>query len=288
MKTLPQAEIDQAVALATQLARRVGARIREVAQSEERLDVSHKGISDIVTEIDLWSEQEILRAVGESFPHHVVVGEETSAELEKATGKPISLLVDENVCWIVDPLDGTTNFSNKIPHSAVSIAITAWGERVGAVVYDPFREELYEARKGHGARMNDRPIRVSPKTELVQSVAAVGFPNDRWTRWEEYKDTTNAIIMSCRNVRACGAAAIEISWVGSGRFEAFFEYGIRSWDIAAGSLIVEEAGGCARSFGNTDGKEFSLFGRSFLFCTPGVLEALLEVIRTKKPIELKK
>jgi myo-inositol-1(or 4)-monophosphatase len=288
MDTISNTEIDAAVELAIELARKVGSRIRDVVRAPDSPAVSYKGISDIVTEVDIWSEQQILAGVAKHFPHHLVIGEETSAEMSLQRGSGLPELLAENICWVVDPLDGTTNFSNKIPHSAVSLGLTAGGERVAGVVYDPFREELYEAKKGRGARMNGSPIHVSKKTELLQSVAAVGFPNDRWARWEEYQPTTNAVIMSCRNVRACGAAAIEISWVGCGRFEAFFEYGIKPWDVCAGSLIVEEAGGCARSFGNTDGKEFSLFASAFLFCCPGVRADLLEVVRTAQPKELQR
>ena len=282
MTKMADNEIQSALQLAKELALRVGRRIREVVESGDRLNVSHKGISDIVTEIDIWSEEQIIIAVRDQFPHHLVIGEETSTALSQRTGKSLPQLIAENVCWIVDPLDGTTNFSNKIPHSAVSIGIAAFGKRLTGLVYDPFRDEMFEATTGKGAQKNGKAISVSNKTELVKSVAALGFPNDRWEHWEDYQATTIALVMSCRNVRVCGAAAIEIAWVGCGRFEAFFEYGIKPWDIAAASLVVEEAGGSARSFGNSGGEEFSLFAESFLFCAPGVLGDLLEVIRTKK------
>ena len=284
MNSLSQATLHTAISLAKETALRVGARIKSVAQSDEVLDITHKGVSDIVTEVDLWSEQQILEAVSKNFPDHVVVGEETSSQLAKDRGAALSSIVESEITWIVDPLDGTTNFSNKIPHSAVSIAIADHGVLMGAVVYDPYREELFEAARGEGALLNGKTIHVSKKDKLLQSVAAIGFPNDRWTKWEEYKGVTNAVIMSCRNVRACGAAAIEIAWVGCGRFEAFFEYGIKPWDIAAAGLIVEEAGGNCYSFGHQGDAQFSLFARSFMFCAPGISADLLEVIRTGKPV----
>ncbi len=270
------------VETAKKLARLVGARIRTELESETAAVVTHKGISDIVTEIDLWSENEILRAVAAEFPDHIVVGEETSAKLAETTGKSLPQIVSENICWIVDPLDGTTNFSNKVPHCAVSIGIADKGVRVGGVVFDPFRDEMFEAVKGGGAFLNGRPIRVGKKNELVKCLVALGFPNDRWDHWEEHRATSEALIMSCRNVRACGAAAIEISWVACGRFDGFFEYNIKPWDIAAASLIVEEAGGVSKSFGNTDGEEYSLFARSFLFSGKEIQRELVEVIETKK------
>lgn len=269
------------VDVAKGLSRRLGARIREEVQSDRVATVSHKGISDIVTEIDIWSEEEIIKTVGKEFPDHLVIGEETSGKLAEDTKKSLPELVKENVCWVVDPLDGTTNFSNKVPHCAVSIGIVERGVRVGGVVYDPFREELFEAVKGQGAFLNGKRISVSKKTELVQSLMAVGFPNDRWTHWEEHRTTTEALIMSCRNVRACGAAAIEISWVACGRFDGFFEYDIKPWDICAGSLIVEEAGGKAKTFGSLTGEPFSLFGRAHLFSNDGIYAGLVEVIETK-------
>jgi len=268
--------------VAKSLSRRVGARILSEVRSERVAKVSHKGTSDIVTEIDLWSEQEIIKTVGEEFPTHLVIGEETSGQLALERGKKLHELVEENICWVVDPLDGTTNFSNKVPHCAVSIGIVDRGVRVAGVVFDPFRDELFEAIKGQGALLNGNKIQVSKKTELVQSLMAVGFPNDRWTHWEEHRTTTEALVMSCRNVRACGAAAIEISWVACGRFDGFFEFDIKPWDICAASFIVEEAGGRAKTFGSHDGNPFSLFGRSHLFSNPAIFSDLCEVIESKK------
>jgi len=266
------------------VARRVGERINREARSDTSATITHKGISDLVTEIDVWSEQEILQIVASDFPDHLVIGEETSAVLAERRGATLPELVAENVCWVVDPLDGTTNFSNKIPHCAVSIGIVDHGTRVAGVVYDPFRDELFEAVKGEGAYLNGKRITASQKTELLQSVVALGFPNDRWIRWEEYKDVTEALIMSCRNARACGAAAIEICWVGCGRFDAFFEYNIKAWDVAAASLILEEAGGASKSYSSPESEAFSLFASAFLFCGAKLYSDLVEVIRTRKPL----
>lgn len=272
------------------LSRKVGARIREEVKSDRVATVSHKGISDIVTEIDLWSEEEIIRTVSEEFPDHLVIGEETSTKLKEARGQSLIELTRDHICWVVDPLDGTTNFSNKVPHCAVSIGIVERGVRVAGVVYDPLRDELFEAIKDKGALLNGKKIRVSQKSELVQSLVAVGFPNDRWTHWEEHRTTTEALIMSCRNVRACGAAAIEISWVACGRFDGFFEFDIKPWDICAGSLIVEEAGGKAKTFGSLTETSFSLFGRAHLFSNDQIHNDLVEVIETKcakRPVSIK-
>lgn len=281
------AEAEKVLDVAIALARRVGARIRKEVESSEVLDVTHKGISDIVTAIDLWSEKEITETVAREFPEHLVIGEETSAALAETRKRSLPELLADNICWVVDPLDGTSNFSNKLPHSAVSLAVVERGVRVLGVVFDPFRDELFHAVKNGGAFLNGRRLSCSKKTELVKSLVAIGFPNDRWIRWSEYQPVLNAIIMSCRNVRACGAAAIEICWVAAGRLEGFFEYNIKAWDVAAGSIIVEEAGGRAASFDNVDGKDFSLFAGSYLLTCEGVhgdLRRVIESRQAKSPI----
>ncbi len=279
-----KAQYEKTLEAAKTVARAVGGRILREARSDTTATITHKGVSDLVTEIDIWSEQQILQLVASDFPEHLVIGEETSTVLAERRGLSLPELVAENICWVVDPLDGTTNFSNKIPHCAVSIGIVDRGVRVAGVVYDPFREELFEAIKGEGAYLNGKRITASQKTELLQSVIALGFPNDRWIRWDEYKDVTEALIMSCRNARACGAAAIEICWVGCGRFDAFFEYNIKAWDVAAASLIMEEAGGAAKSFQREGSENFSLFAQAFLFCGAKLRDDLVEVIRTRKPL----
>lgn len=271
-------EAERWLEVAGKLAREVGAEIRSAVDSARAVQISHKGISDLVTEVDVWSEKLITETVAREFPSHLVIGEETSAAFAEGRGVSVPSLVADHTCWIVDPLDGTTNFSNRIPYSAVSIAVTEKGVRKVGVVYDPFRDELFTAIAGQGAYMNGRPIAVGEKEKLIDSVAATGFPNDRWQRWHQYKATIEALIMSCRNVRSYGAAAIDLCWIACGRFDAFMEFNLKAWDVAAGSLIIEEAGGTGRSFGNTDGAPFSLFARAFLMSGKRLFPALYEAV----------
>ena len=260
--------------IAVSLAQQVGARIREItASTEHQLQITKKGLTELVTEIDVWSEDIISAAVAERFPSHVFVGEESSAKLVADTGKSLTELLSENICWVVDPLDGTTNFSNKIPYSAVSIAVVDRGVPVVGVILDPHRNELFTAIKGEGAFLNGQRIFASAKTELVDCVIATGFPYDRRSNWDKYFPVIQELIMSARNVRSFGAAAIDLCWVACGRFDGFLEFNLKPWDVAAGMIIIEEAGGKGLCFeGETGRSNPELSARAFLFSGPEIFE----------------
>ena len=268
----------QHMVVAQSLAKDVGREIRQIVESSRPVTISHKGVSDLVTEVDVWSEKLITERVNRDFPGELVIGEETSQAFSEARGLSLPELVAENTCWIVDPLDGTTNFSNRIPYCAISIGVTVNGIKKIGVVYDPFKDELFAATAGCGATLNGAPIKVGEKDKLIDSVAATGFPNDRWQRWKEYQPTIEALIMSCRNVRSYGAAAIDLCWVACGRFDAFLEFNLKPWDVAAGALIIEEAGGRLKSFGNKDGEPFSLFARAFAASGKNLFDPLIETV----------
>ncbi len=276
-------DIEKTILVAAGLSRRVGTRIAEVLRKGEKVKVSHKGRADLVTEIDFWSEEQIRKGVAEAFPEALVIGEETSAALVKERGKSLEELASTGMVWIVDPLDGTSNFTNGIPYCVVSIGVLVDGVRELGVVYDPHREEMFYAIRGKGAFCNDSYIECGTRTDLSDSLIASAFPNDRFEKWGSYKQTFEDLILATRNVRSYGAAALDLCWLACGRFDGFFEFNLKPWDIAAASLIVEEAGGRGESFGGVANGEFSLFGSSFLFASNDLFLPLREVVtRTVK------
>ena len=271
-------DIEKTILVAAGLSRRVGTRIAEVVRKGEKVKVSHKGRADLVTEIDIWSEEQIRLGVAEAFPEALVIGEETSAALVKERGKSLEELASRGMVWIVDPLDGTSNFTNGIPYCVVSIGVLVDGVRELGVVYDPHRDELFYAIRGKGAYCNDSCLECSTRSDLSDALVASAFPNDRFERWANYKQTFEDLILSTRNVRSFGAAALDLCWLAAGRFDGFFEFNLKPWDLAAASLIVEEAGGRGESFGGSAHGEFSLFGSSFLFASNDLFLPLREVV----------
>ena len=263
--------------LAVSAARVVGRRMREAVAGED-FRIMFKGQTDLVTEVDIWAEEEIKRIVLERCPGHLVVGEETSAALAKERGVGLEELVGKGAVWIVDPIDGTSNFANRIPICAVSLGVVVDGVREVGVIFDPFQNEMFTAVRGRGAQMNEKTIKVSQKTELKNSLLVTGFPHDRIQNWGSYRGAFEKFLLNSRDLRRFGAATIDQCWVACGRLDGFFEYGLKPWDVAAGSLIVEEAGGKIGSL-DTDPK-FSLFSKSFVFSGPGIFKEMNEVGRT--------
>ncbi len=199
---------------------------------------------DLVTEADHESEAAVIDILTRAFPAHHVLAEERGG----------NQLVSEHR-WIIDPLDGTTNFAHGFPQFCVSIAYERRGRIHVAVVYDALKKELFSAVRGKGARLNGKPIRVSRTTTLESSLLATGFPYDRRLRRRFYMSYWEAFMMRVQGVRRVGSAALDLCYVAAGRVDGFWEFGLKSWDIAAGSLIVEEAGG---HVSNMDGTRLDL------------------------------
>lgn len=270
-------DVEKVLQVAEEAARVVGERMRTVVQSSEPIDVTHKGITDLVTEIDLWAEEEIGSRIKDAFPDHTMIGEEAYSGPMKAGSVNLPEVAAGAPCWVVDPLDGTTNFVNGIPHSAVSIGILHQGDRIAGVVYDPYRDELFSARRGAGARLNGRTIQAGRKTELIQAVIGTSFPHDNFERWSLYGKLHDAIVQSCRKVRVFGSAALEQCWVACGRLDAYLEYNLKPWDIAAGTLIVEESGARAACFIEPKEPIDILTSKSLLVAGSGIFDTLLEL-----------
>ncbi|MGI8996624.1 MAG: inositol monophosphatase family protein [Pyrinomonadaceae bacterium] len=198
------------------------------------LEVSHKGDIDLVTEADLAAEQLIVERIRSYYPRHAILAEEGGAVVREG-GQ------DEHK-WIIDPLDGTTNYAHGYPCFCVSIALERAGEIVVGVIYDPLRDELFAAERGAGATLNGRRIRVSNVEDLNRALLCTGFPYDVRDRGDFARHFTN-FIMHAQAVRRDGSAALDLAYVACGRFEGFWEEGLRPWDVAAGALLIEEAGG---------------------------------------------
>ena len=195
-------------------------------------EITFKGDINLVTEMDMRSERTVVEVLRASFPDHGIVAEEET-RIENASG----------FTWIIDPLDGTTNYAHGYPCFSVSIALEQEGEIVIGVVYDPMRDELFSAQKGQGAFLNGRPIRVSAVDTLIKSLLATGFPYDRKVSEKNNLDFFHDLLMASQEVRRDGSAALDLCYVAAGRFDGFWELKLKPWDVAAGSLIVLEAGG---------------------------------------------
>ncbi|RTE10770.1 inositol monophosphatase [Paenibacillus whitsoniae] len=209
---------------------------------------------DVVTEVDKASEQLIRQGILEKFPSHHFLGEEESFLSGRPLAEVLAEATSEPYLWIVDPIDGTSNYVQGIPGFTVSIGLACYGQLQLGVIYDPCGDELFWAEKGKGAFLNGKPIHVSPVNELGRSVVATGFPSKMEARRAVYEGL-GRLIEQCRTIRSLGSAARHLAYVASGRLHAFWENGLNAWDMAAGVLIIQEAGGTVT---DAKGNEYSL------------------------------
>lgn len=257
---------------AIKIAEKAGKRI---LKEEKKLSVNKKGQRDLVTNADLASEELIISEIKKKFPDHAVIAEESSLINKKELKK----LIQAPYIWIIDPLDGTTNFAHNIPNFAVSIGIfkTAQveesknfeyleGELVCGVVFAPKMGDLYYAEKGKGAFYNGKPINVSTRNHLQDAVVCTGFPYKNKSRNMPY---LTAILEKVRGTRRFGAASLDMCAVARGQFDAYWEFGLKAWDIAAGALIVSESGG---KITDTNGEQIDLFAEDML-CSNSLIHA---------------
>lgn len=224
--------MDPLANIAVSAARRAGVIILRGMNRLDSLRVDSKRYNDLVSEVDLQSERAIIETIRKAHPDHGILAEES--------GRHTSTDPYE---WIVDPLDGTMNYVHGFPAFAVSIAVTERGRLIHGVVYDPLHEEMYVASRGRGALLNDRRIRVSQQSGLKGALVGTGFPFRDFRDLDAYLTMLRAVLEQAGGVRRAGAAALDLAWTAAGRLDAFFELGLKPWDIAAGCLLVEEAGG---------------------------------------------
>jgi myo-inositol-1(or 4)-monophosphatase len=253
--------------IAVKAARAAGSIINRAALDVERLTISNKGVNDFVTEVDQAAEQAIIETILTAYPGHAILAEESG----RTHGAKHSEFL-----WIIDPLDGTTNFIHGFPVYAVSIALAFRGKVEQAVVYDPTRNDLFLASKGRGAFLNDRRLRVSKRTRLAESLIGTGFPFRKGDNFHRYIEMFEQVMQHCAGVRRPGAAALDLCYVAAGWYDGFFETGLNPWDVAAGSLMITEAGGL---IGNFTGEADFLYQREAVAGTPKVYAQLVQLLK---------
>jgi myo-inositol-1(or 4)-monophosphatase len=252
--------------IAVKAARAAGSIINRAALDLEVLKVGSKGPNDFVSEVDQAAEQAIIKILLEAYPGHGILAEESGREHGAR---------DSEFVWIIDPLDGTTNFLHGLPVYAVSIALAHRGVVQQAVVYDPTRNDLFYSSRGRGAYLNDRRLRVSRRTRLGDSLIGTGFPFRKGDNFKRYVKMFEQVMQSCAGLRRPGAAALDLCYVAAGYYDGFFETGLSPWDIAAGSLIITEAGGLV---GNFTGEADFLHQREVVAGNPKIYGQLVQVL----------
>ncbi|HEY6453224.1 MAG TPA: inositol monophosphatase family protein [Steroidobacteraceae bacterium] len=258
--------------IAVRAARRAGEIIVRSLVRLESLEVTSKGRNDYVSEIDRAAEREIIDIIRKHYPEHAILAEESGRSGEHDT------------VWIIDPLDGTTNFLHGFPVFAVSIAVEQRGRLEVAVVYDPMRQEVFTAARGAGAHLENRRMRVSKQRTLEGALLATGFPfRQDEPHAENYYAMLRTLASLTAGVRRPGSAALDLAYVAAGRVDGFWELGLKPWDTAAGTLLIREAGGRVGTLG---GEEYRL-GANIVAGTPKVYEAMIAAMAPHVPEALR-
>ena len=259
--------------IAVRAARTAGDLIVRHLDRVDQLTVTSKHRNDFVTEVDRQAEQAIIRVLRKAYPNHGILAEESGAR----TG--------DEYCWIIDPLDGTTNFLHGFPQFAVSIALRNQGRIEQGVVYDPLRQELFTATRGSGAQLNNRRIRVSRLTGLEGALLGTGFPFKMQEYLDAYLAMFRSLFMDTAGIRRAGAAALDLAYVAAGRLDGFWEIGLKPWDMAAGALLIQEAGGIVGDFA---GGHTFLDSGNVAAGNPKVFAAIIRAIRPHLPADLQR
>jgi myo-inositol-1(or 4)-monophosphatase len=256
------------LSIAVRAARRAGSIINRASLDSGGLQVRSKQANDFVTEVDRAAEAAIIEAVQKAYPEHAILGEESGA-VGPESGKA-------EYRWIIDPLDGTTNFIHGFPQYCVSIGVEHRGALAHAVIYDPSRNELFTASKGRGAFLNDRRIRVSKCLKLQDALVGTGFPFKELSRADLYLKQLRALMEKSSGVRRAGAAALDLAYVACGRLDAFWELGLMPWDMAAGVLLIQEAGGLV---GDLEGNQGFMESGDVCAAAPKIFSPLLRELK---------
>ena len=249
---------------AVKAARRAGDIINRAAENIEQLKIKHKTLNDLVSEVDHAAEVAIISSLQKVYPNHAFLAEESGR-----TG-------ESDYEWIIDPLDGTTNFLHGFPVYAVSIALSYKKQLQVAVVYDPCRNDLYTAARGAGAYLNEKRIRVSKRDKLIDCLIGTGFPFKANSDINSYTDMFKTIALKTAGIRRPGAAALDLANVAAGRLDGFWEIGLSPWDMAAGALLIKEAGGLV---GDLEGEDQFLDSGRIVAGNPKIFVQLLSALR---------
>ncbi len=254
------------IAVARNAAFKAGSLLRENINGVH--EIAYKGDINLVTEMDTRSERTIVEMLHTSFPDHGVVAEEGTMK-DNAS----------DYTWIIDPLDGTTNYAHGYPCFSVSIALEHRGDVILGVVYDPMRDELFTAQRGQGAYLNGKQIQVSPVNLLMKSLLATGFPYDRKVSAKNNLNYFQEFLMASQEVRRDGSAALDLCYVAAGRIDGFWELKLKPWDVAAGSLIVREAGG---TVSDLSGKRFEMHAEEILASNGCIHQQMVGILQKPK------
>jgi myo-inositol-1(or 4)-monophosphatase len=254
--------------IALRAARKAGENIVRASDELHRFEVKAKGINNFVTEVDINAEREIIYHLQKAYPDHAILGEECGLVGDE----------DAEYRWVIDPLDGTTNFIRGIPHYGVSIACVYRGKVEHAVVVDPVRREEFTASRGRGAQLNGHRIRVSDLGSLDSALLGTGIPfrNHCDEQLEAYATSMRLLAAQCAGIRRAGAASLDLAYVAAGRLDAFWEIGLSEWDIAAGALLIKEAGGLVADI---DGSDNYMHSGNIVCGNPKCFKATLQVVK---------
>lgn len=256
-----------ALNIAVKAARRAGQIINRASHDVDSLTITAKQQSDFVTEVDKAAEAAIINILQDAYPQHGILAEESGEIPGKGGGTDFQ--------WIIDPLDGTTNFIHGFPQYAVSIALAEKGQVTQAVIYDPCHNELFTASKGRGAFVNERRIRVGKRAKLADALIGTGFPYRSFTHIDAYLGIFRELTEKSAGLRRPGAASLDLAYLAAGRTDGFFEIGLSPWDIAAGSLLISEAGGLVSDFA---GESDYLNTGNIVAGSPKIFAQLLKVV----------
>jgi myo-inositol-1(or 4)-monophosphatase len=252
--------------IAVKAARRAGSVINRASFDLDKLTIEQKGQNNFVSEVDRAAEQAIIQVLKEAYPQHSILAEESGLTESNSEYQ-----------WIIDPLDGTTNFLHGFPQYCISIALAVKGTVQHGVIFDPVRNELFTASKGAGAFLNDRRIRVSKTLNIKDALLGTGFPYREFAHFDRYLAIFKDMTQKSAGIRRPGAAALDLAYVACGRFDGFWERGLSPWDVAAGGLMVQEAGGLISDF---SGEGNWLHDGSVISGTPKVFAPMLAIIQS--------
>ena len=255
------------VNIAVRAARAAGDIIVRNMDRLDRIKVVTKQNNDFVSDVDHLAEQTIIATIHEAYPEHGILAEESGTQAE-----------DSEFQWIIDPLDGTTNFLHGFPQFSVSIALKYKNRLEVGVIYDPLAQELFVASRGNGATLNEKKIRVTGHKGLTNALLGTGFPYYDQSYLDTYLETMKALMQKTAGLRRPGSAALDLAWLAAGRIDGFWEFNLKAWDIAAGALIVREAGGIVSDFENRDGY---LESGDIIAAAPKVFPDMIRIIQEK-------
>ncbi len=261
--------------IAVRAARKAGNLIAKNYETPDAVETSQKGSNDFVTNVDHEAERLIVEIIRKSYPKHSIVTEEGG----DLGGE------DTDIQWVIDPLDGTSNFIKRLPHFSVSIAVRVKGRTEVGVVYDPMRNELFTAVRGQGSQLNGYRLRGSSARDLDGTILATGFPFKARQHSQSYMKILTKLFGRCADFRRTGSAALDLAYVAAGRVDGFFEIGLKPWDFAAGELLVREAGGLITDF---TGNHNYLSSGNLVAGTPRVVKAMLGEMRDELSEALKR